>query len=138
MVKRLITIILLLTFSTLPVAAQMFQVVDLLREAISQAEGEEMMECCAVAGQCKMAMPEETNCTEAPDMPMECMCDATDPDLPLGLLTTTPQLPSVDETLVVQLPLTKWTELLPTNSRLQFKSLPRTNQITLRHACLRI
>ena len=133
MVKWFMTILLLLVFGALPVATQTYQVV-----ALAQADGEETMECCAIAGQCKMNMQEGAECQTATDTSLPCFCDAPEPKIPFGLLTTSPQLPLADDTLMVQAPLTIWAEFLPTNARLQCKLPPSINPIHLRHACLRI
>ena len=133
MVKWFMTILLLLVFGALPLAVQTYQVV-----ALALADSEETMECCAIAGQCKMNMQGGAECQTATATSLPCFCAAPEPKIPFGLLATSPQLPLVDDTLMVQAPLTIWAEFLPTNARLQCKLPPKTKPINLRQTCLRI
>ncbi len=137
MVKRWMTILFLLVFSALPIAAQVYQAADLICAGMAQAgDDEETMACCTIAGQCKMKemMPEAAveGCLT------QCLCDTREPLLPVGLLSNTPPLPQADETIIPQPLLAKWAELTSTNSLLRFWPPPKTSLTNFRYTCLRI
>lgn len=137
MVKRWMTILFLLAFSALPIAAQVYQAAEFVCEVITQADADEgTMECCRIAGQCKMReMQQEAAVKECV---MQCACDWPEPLLPASLLTSAPQVPHVDDTILPPSPLTGWTEAHRTNSTIHFWLPPKNSLINFRHTCLRI
>lgn len=137
MVKRWMTILFLLAFSALPAAAQVYQVTEAVSEFIAQVgDGEETMECCKMAGQCKMKgmMPE----AGGEECLTPCECAARAPLLPVGLLSNAPPLPQADEPLLLPSPLTNWAEAPATNSLLHFWPPPKISLTNFRYTCLRI
>ncbi len=93
MLKRFITIFLLVTFGGLPAAAQVYQLSAEVCEAIAQMNSdEEEMSCCLSNGTCMMnqhqlviAQP-TTNCAN------DCLCISEPTSAPSSVLVDSPQL----------------------------------------------
>ena len=137
MIKRWMTILFLLVFSAWPAAAQVYQAAELICAVMAQAgDDEETMECCQLAGQCKMMgmMPEAAG----EECLTQCVCDSRKPLLPVGLLSQAPQLPQADETILPPSPLPKWAELSLPPSLIRFRPPPKTSLTNFRFTCLRI
>lgn len=136
MVKRWMTILFLLAFSVFPAAAEVYQAADLICEAITQANDDEgMMECCTIAGQCTMQEMQEQAVTECLT---QCHCGLREPLLPVGMLTSAPQLPPTDDTTLPPAPLIRWAEISSINALKRFSPPPRNSLPNFRHTCLRI
>lgn len=142
MMQRLLTVLLLLVFSGLPVAAQVYQVAAYLGEALAQNSDEgELMECCLVAGQCQMQMmqPAESAAAPAtPACPLPCSCAASEPALPPGLLASLPQTPSGEEAPVLQAHVVKRATVSLSVALLPNPPLLPATKAYLRQTCLRI
>jgi len=126
MLKRLITISLLLVLGALPVAG-----------SVSRAgQGHEQMECCQEKEQsCSREM---RDCQPVADCPVQCVCAASESPAPLGLLTVRPLLPSIQPPSLAALPLTAWQRTLQLALSLRADPSLDGSQTYLHHTSLRI
>lgn len=93
MLKRIITILLLVTFGGLPAAAQVYQVSAEVCDAIAQITGdEEGMSCCLSGGSCTMNQHQPVIAQATTNCVNHCLCASEPVSAPSSVLVEAPQL----------------------------------------------
>lgn len=137
MTRQFLTILLLLVFGGLPIAAQVYQVSAGINEALVQASEEgETMACCQQAGHCQMSMPVPT-ASPTTDCPTQCACAPSEPILPANLATSTLQAPFSEEAPLPPAPSQRW-GTIGSPGVLRQPPILSSRRTYLRHTCLRI
>lgn len=93
MLKRFITILLLVTLGGLPAAAQVYQLSAEICEAIAQMNSdEEGMSCCLSNGTCAMNQHQPVIAQPTKNCVNHCLCASEPVSVPISVLVNSPQL----------------------------------------------
>jgi hypothetical protein len=134
MLKRLITILLLLSFGGLPATAHACNIVSLICQTLEQDEES----CCTAEGECKLTMPQMSHCQVETNSQNECLCAINAAKHPDGIIASAPLLPALDDSLKIFLPIVSSPE--NTQIILSLRSTPhhKSNKTYLKNTCLRL
>ncbi len=141
MLKRLTTILLLLTLGALPAAAQMYRLSERIYEAIEQSgDDREMMSCCTKSSGCTMEMSEAQTalCQSQTNCSIQCVCTESEAKASVTIMVLAPQLPSSDDLSIIEVALPSWSQNLQSQFPLSFSLLHKKENACLQTICLRI
>ena len=134
MLKRLITILLLLSFGGLPATAHAYNIASLVCQTLEQ--GEES--CCTAEGECKLTMPQVSHCQVETNSQNDCLCAINAVKHPDGIIASAPLLPALDDSLKVFLPVVSALENIQTPLFLRLTPHHKSNKTYLKNTCLRL
>ncbi len=135
MMKRLITILLLLSFGVLPATAEAYKITSLICETLAQ-NGEES--CCTATGECRLTVPQMPDCQVETDSQNHCLCAVSEAKHPTGIIVAAPLLPALDDSLKIFLPVVSASENLLATPAHQLSSHHKSNKTYLKNTCLRL
>ncbi len=134
MLKRLITILLLLSFGGLPATAHAYNIASLVCQMLEQ-DGES---CCTAEGECKLTIPQVSHCQVETNSRNECLCAINAAKHPDGIIASAPLLPALDDSLKIFLPAVSASENIQTNLSLRSTPHHKSNKTYLKNTCLRL
>ena len=134
MLKRLITILLLLSFGGLPATAHAYNIASLVCQTLEQDEES----CCTAEGECKLTMPQMSHCQVETNSQNDCLCAINAAKHPDGIIASAPLLPALDDSLKVFLPVVSVLENIQTPLFLRLTPHHKSNKTYLKNTCLRL
>jgi hypothetical protein len=131
MIKRLTTILLLLSFGVFPATAHACNIASLICQTLGQEE-----ENCCTEGECHMDMSKMSK--EQTDDNQQCLCAFSGEKKSSGIIASAPNFPVLTDSEKSFLPKISTAENLP--AEIFYSSIPhhKSNQTYLKNSCFRL